>query len=101
MNTWIPFLTRKSRRFFGCFDWYESYIRYRPSISIKFQGSDGIWEIRAQQGSNAFRLLGFLDGGRLVVLTNGFRKKSQKTPASEIALATKRKHDYLERNNNG
>ena len=41
--------------------------------------------------------LGFWDAGRLVVLTNGFAKKSQKTPAREIELAEQRKRDYLNR----
>ncbi|MGB8212335.1 MAG: type II toxin-antitoxin system RelE/ParE family toxin [Anaerolineales bacterium] len=42
-------------------------------------------------------LLGFFDGGALVILTNGFAKKAQKTPAQEIALAVRRKEDYLAR----
>nr|WP_223294036.1 type II toxin-antitoxin system RelE/ParE family toxin [Pelodictyon phaeoclathratiforme] len=39
-----------------------------------------MWEVRAKHGNNAFRLLGFMDKGSLVILTNGFIKKSQKTP---------------------
>jgi len=45
----------------------------------------------------AFRLLGFWDAGRLVILTNGFAKKTQKTPEREIALAEQRKRDHLNR----
>lgn len=67
----------------------------------KLQGTDGIWEIRAKRGRNAFRFLGFLDEGRIVVLTNGFAKKTRKTPASEIALAEKWKTEYLSRKQNG
>ena len=63
----------------------------------KLQNTDGIWEVRVQQGNNAFRLLGFMDGGKLVILTNGFFKKTQKTPQQEIALAEQRKKEYLER----
>ncbi len=63
----------------------------------KLQNTDGIWEVRVQQGNNAFRLLGFMDGGKLVILTNGFFKKTQKTPPQEIALAEQRKKEYLER----
>ena len=63
----------------------------------KMQNSDGIREFRAQFGNNAFRLLGFLDKGRFVILTNGFSKKSQKTPHQEIALAEQRKKEYQER----
>lgn len=50
---------------------------------------------------NAIRLLGFLHKGNLVILTNGFMKKSQKTPAQEIAVAEQRKKDYEKRNENG
>ena len=64
----------------------------------KLVGTDGIWEVRIDSGSDTFRLLGFFHRGDLVVLTNGFAKKSPQTPLSEIALAEKRKKDYLSRN---
>lgn len=63
----------------------------------KLDGTDGIWEVRVDFGSDTFRMLGFMDKGNLVVLTNGFAKKSQKTPASEIELARQRKIDHLNR----
>ena len=61
----------------------------------KLVGTDDIWEVRIEFGSDMFRLLGFFDQGSLVVLTNGFTKKTQKTPTNEIAIAEKRKKDYL------
>lgn len=61
----------------------------------KLDGTSGLWEVRIQMGSDAIRLLGFFDGGRLVVLTNGFAKKTQKTPARELLLAEQRKRDYM------
>ncbi|MBM3422739.1 MAG: type II toxin-antitoxin system RelE/ParE family toxin [Chlorobi bacterium] len=61
----------------------------------------GIWEVRAAQGNNEFRLPGFFDDGNLVILTNRFAKKSQKTPLEQITLAEQRKNDYLRRKNNG
>jgi phage-related protein len=63
----------------------------------KLVNTDDIWEVRVQVGSNIFRLLGFFDGDNLVVLAHGFQKKTQKTPAGEIALAEARKRDYLKR----
>jgi len=63
----------------------------------KLINTDGIWEIRAVVAGNTFRLLGFFCGQELIVLTNSFQKKSQKTPANEIKLAKKRKRDYLTR----
>jgi len=64
----------------------------------KLKNTDDIWEIRVQQSNNIFRLLGFQQEARLVILTNGFTKKTQKTPKNEITLAEKRKKEYLERN---
>ena len=63
----------------------------------KLIDSEGIWEVRIQFGNDIFRLLGFFDGGTLLILTNGFAKKTQKTPPQEIALAFRRKEEYLAR----
>jgi phage-related protein len=63
----------------------------------KLVNTDDIWEVRANVGGDTFRLLGFLDGRELVVLTNSFQKKTQKTPSKEIRLAEQRKKDYLDR----
>lgn len=63
----------------------------------KLEGTDDLWEVRAEFGGDAFRLLGFWDAGRLVILTNGFAKKTQKTPEREIALAEQRKRDHQNR----
>ena len=63
----------------------------------KLVNTDDIWEVRVQFGGNIFRLLGFFDGTTLMILTNGFAKKSQKTPRQEIELATRRKNEYLSR----
>ena len=56
--------------------------------------SDGIFEIRAIQGNNITRVLYFFVVGKKVILTNGFVKKTQKTPESEITLAKKYRADY-------
>jgi phage-related protein len=63
----------------------------------KLDGTEDIWEIRSQFGGNNYRLLGFFDGGRLIILTNGFSKKTQKTPVKEIKLAEQRRSEYLQR----
>lgn len=63
----------------------------------KLINSDDIWEVRVQMGGNIFRLLGFFDEPQLIILTNGFQKKSQKTPKHEIELAKSRKQCYLKR----
>lgn len=53
-----------------------------------------MFEIRIQQGSDIFRIFCFFDDGKLIVLANGFQKKTQKTPKSEIEKATKIKQEY-------
>ena len=63
----------------------------------KLEGTDDLWEVRAEFGGDAFRLLGYWDEGQLIILTNGFAKKTQKTPVREIALAVERRRDHLSR----
>ena len=58
---------------------------------------DGIFEIRAKQGSDITRILYFFVVGRKIILTNGFVNKTQKTPRSEIELARKYRTEYLQR----
>lgn len=62
--------------------------------------SDGIFEIRAIQGNNITRILYFFVVGKKIILTNGFVKKTQRTPESEIALAKKYRTDYMLRKEN-
>ena len=63
----------------------------------KLVNTDDIWEVRIQVGNNIFRLLGFFVENNVFILTNGFTKKTQKTPLQEINLAQQRKRDYLNR----
>lgn len=58
---------------------------------------NGIFEIRAKQGRNITRVLYFFDARRKIILTNGFVKKTQKTPRREIELAKKYRAEYERR----
>ncbi|MBN8878587.1 MAG: type II toxin-antitoxin system RelE/ParE family toxin [Sphingobacteriales bacterium] len=58
--------------------------------------TDGLYEIRVQQGNNIFRIFCFFDEHQLIVVGHGFQKKTQKTPSDEIAKALKHKHQYYE-----
>ena len=58
-------------------------------------GTDGLYEIRVEFESNIYRIFCCFDEGNLIVLFNGFQKKSQKTPKSEIAKALKIKEEYF------
>jgi phage-related protein len=66
-----------------------------PEIYLKhIENTEGLYEIRIQQGRDIFRIFCFFDQGQLVVIINGFQKKSQKTPQSEIEMALKIKGEY-------
>lgn len=68
-----------------------------PSNYLKhFVGTDGLYEARIQLGSNIWRVFCFFDGEKLVVLLNGFQKKTQKTPKKEIKKALKLMAEYYE-----
>ena len=58
---------------------------------------DGIFELRCKVGNNITRVLYFFYYEGKIVLTNGFVKKTQKTPPEEIRLAKERRTDYIER----
>ena len=74
-------------------------IRFEKRVPIKFlrflENTDGIYEVRVVTTFKSIRILCFFDKGKLVVLTNCFIKKSQKTPRKEIKLAEKLKKEYL------
>ena len=57
---------------------------------------DGIYEIRIEYESNIYRIFFIFDKGKIVVLFNGFRKKTRKTPEDEIQKAIRIKKEYYE-----
>lgn len=59
-------------------------------------GSQGLYEARIQVGTDIWRVFCFFDSGRLVILLNGFQKKSQKTPKNEIEKAIRLMREYYE-----
>ncbi|MGI8642098.1 MAG: type II toxin-antitoxin system RelE/ParE family toxin [Pyrinomonadaceae bacterium] len=66
-----------------------------PETYLKsLEDVDGLFEIRIKQGSDIFRIFCFFDEGGLVILMNGFQKKTQKTPKREIEKALKIKEEY-------
>ena len=59
-------------------------------------GTDGLYEIRIEYQSNIYRIFCCFDKGKLVVLFNGFQKKSQKTPSGELDKAVKIMNEYFD-----
>ena len=74
-------------------------IRQVEKVSRKFlcqiEGTDGLYEIRVEYNSNIYRIFCCFDHEYLVVLFNGFQKKSQKTPPGEIEKALSLKKEYF------
>ena len=80
-------------------------VRYERNVPTKFfkhlENSDGIYEVRVITTFKSVRILCFIDNGSLVVLTNCFLKKTQKTPVKEIRLAERLKKEYLKEKDGG
>ncbi|WP_194765925.1 type II toxin-antitoxin system RelE/ParE family toxin [Tamlana sp. I1] len=78
-------------------------VRFEKQVPKKFfkylENTDGIYEVRVITTFKSIRILCFFDDGNLVVLTNCFIKKTQKTPRKEIKLAEKLKKEYLKDKN--
>ena len=76
------------------------YIMTQEQIPIKFfkaiSGIAGLYEIRVEESGNIYRIFCCMDEGRLVILFNGFQKKTQKTPKKEIDKAIMIKKEYYE-----
>jgi phage-related protein len=76
------------------FDLIEDLQRVPESYLKHLENTDGLYEIRVQFGGDIFRVFCFFEEGQLVVLANGFQKKTQKTPKKEIEMALKIKAAY-------
>ena len=79
-----------------------SLLETEDRMPVKFikHISDGIYELRLSYSGNIYRLFFIFDEGNIVVLCNGFQKKTQKTPKKEIEKAKKIKEDYYEHKRN-
>ena len=71
-------------------------LKTQDRIPVKFVKlvGEGLYELRIEYNSNIFRIFFIFDQGMIVVLFNGFQKKIQKTPKSEIEKALKIKNEY-------
>ena len=76
------------------FDLVEDLQRIPETYLKQIENTNGLYEIRVQLGSDICRIFCFFDQGQLVVLANGFQKKTQKTPKKEIEMALKIKAEY-------
>jgi phage-related protein len=82
------------------FNWTLKLLTCVDRIPEKFlkhiEGTSGIYEIRVEAGSDIYRVFCFFDKGKIIVLGNGFQKKTAKTPQNELKLAERLKKEYFD-----
>ena len=81
-------------------DWVIGLVRTLRMVPEKFvkylEGTDGLFEIKIKVGSDIYRIFCFFDKENLIILLNGFQKKTDKTPKNEIEKAERLKQKYYE-----
>ncbi len=82
------------------FNWTLELIATVEKIPEKYfkhlSGTTGLFEVRVEVDSDIYRVFSFFDKGKLIILVNGFQKKTQKTPKNEIERAEKLKKQYFD-----
>ena len=99
-NYYLDFYATLSPEVKKKFNWTLQLVSEIDRIPEKYfshmTSSSGLFEIRAEVGSNVYRVFSFFDEGKLIVLVNGFTKKTHITPKSELELAEKLKKQYFD-----
>lgn len=98
----IDFYSAQSESVKEKIDWTLRLMEYTDVIPEKYlkhlTGTEGLYEIRIQNGSNIFRIFCFFDKKNVIVLGHGLQKKTEKTPRKEIERAKKIRQTYYEEN---
>jgi len=104
-NHFIEFYQKQNIKVKGKIQYVFELLRQVERVPKKFlkhlSGTNGLYEIRIEYQSNIYRIFCYFDKGELVVLFNGFQKKTQKTPKKEIEKAVKLMEQYFELINKG
>ena len=93
------FFYKQSRKVKDKITWTIGLLKYLeviPEKYLKHIEETDLYEIRVSFGNNIFRIFCFFDKDRLVIVLNGFQKKTQKTSRNEIDKALRLKHEYYE-----
>ncbi len=97
-NYFLDFYEDQTEKVQAKIEWTLNLIKITPMVSEKFfkymKGYKGLYEVRVEVGNDIFRIFSFFDKGNLVVLANGYQKKSQKTPKQEIEKALNIMEEY-------
>ena len=98
-DNFVNFYNSQDKKIQEKIEYVLDLVRFERQVPKKFfkylDGTNGIYEIRVITTFKSIRILCFFDQGKLVVLTNCFLKKTQKTPTKEIRLAERLKKEYL------
>jgi phage-related protein len=97
-NYFQDFFNQQNKKVKAKIIWTLELIQEIPRIPETYLkhivNSGGLFEIRVQSGNDIFRIFCFWDQRKLIVLANGFQKKTQKTPKKEIEIALRIKNEY-------
>ncbi len=101
---YLDFFNKQNEEVQNKFNWTLELIATINRVPKKYfqhmEGTVGLFEIRVEVGGNIFRAFAFFDEGHLIVIANGFQKKTQKTPKNEKELAKKIKKEYFNEKEN-
>lgn len=99
-NEFWAFYNAQTKKVQAKIDMVIGLVRVLKVVPEKFfkhiEGSDGLFELRIKVGSDIYRIFCFFDKGNLVILLNGFQKKTNKAPRNEIIKAERLKKEYYE-----
>ena len=88
---------KQAKKITWVLDLFEDTSIFTKQYFKKLISTDDIGEVRVIFSGDIFRLLGFFESNGNFIITNGFVKKTQKTPLNEIKIAEERKRNYYER----
>lgn len=98
-NYFLDFYNDQSEKVQSKIDYVLKIVATQQRVPLKFlraiESEKGLFEVRIEMESNIYRIFCCFDNGNLVVLFNGFQKKSQKTPKDEIARAMRIMDEYF------
>ena len=99
-NYFIDFLKKQpikvQNKIFKIIEAIETLERIPTTYLKLILGTNGLYESRIQLGTDIWRVFCFFDKGKLVILLNGFQKRTQKTPKNEIEKAIVLMKEYYE-----
>ena len=106
-DNFVEFYKKQDNKVQQKIEYVFDLVRYEKQVPSKFfkylENTDGLYEIRVITTFKSIRILCFFDNdnGELVVLTNCFLKKTQKTPSKEIKIALRLRNEYMFEKNGG